>query len=138
MFYNLNWRSSLSPVHQNITYVRVSLVDVNDNRPEFSSSSYVSSVLLRDAEEGKLLLTLTAADRDVGNNSLITYRSVQPTVKSLTLPPYSSNSRHFKDIRALNPGEFLPFKRFLLELLSPRIDHLSVHEFVATESLSRC
>lgn len=109
MFYNLNWRSSLSPVHQNITYVRVSLVDVNDNRPEFSSSSYVSSVLLRDAEEGKLLLTLTAADRDVGNNSLITYRSVQPTVKSLTLPPYSSNSRHFKDIRALNPGEFLPF-----------------------------
>lgn len=73
-------------MHQNITYVRVSLVDVNDNRPEFSSSSYVSSVLLRDAEEGKLLLTLKAADRDVGNNSLITYRSVQLTVKSLTRP----------------------------------------------------
>lgn len=73
-------------MHQNITYVRVSLVDVNDNTPEFSSSSYVSSVLLRDAEEGKLLLTLKAADRDVGNNSLITYRSVQLTVKSLTRP----------------------------------------------------
>lgn len=72
-------------MHQNVTYVRVSLVDVNDNRPEFSSSSYVSSVLLRDAEEGKLLLTLTATDRDVGNNSLITYRSVQLTVKSLSL-----------------------------------------------------
>ncbi|XP_070771479.1 protocadherin Fat 4 [Enoplosus armatus] len=62
-----------SPQRENVTTIRVRLVDVNDNRPEFSSSSYVSSVLLKDAEEGKLLLTLSAADRDTGNNSLITY-----------------------------------------------------------------
>lgn len=64
-------------MHQNITTIRVRIIDVNDNRPEFSSSSYVSSILLKDAEKGKLLLTLSATDRDVGNNSLITYRSVQ-------------------------------------------------------------
>ncbi|KAL3066367.1 hypothetical protein OYC64_016342 [Pagothenia borchgrevinki] len=62
-----------SPQRENITTIRVSLVDVNDNRPEFSSSSFVSSVLLKDAEEGKLLLTLSASDRDQGNNSLIRY-----------------------------------------------------------------
>ncbi|KAM6941222.1 protocadherin Fat 4 [Lycodopsis pacificus] len=62
-----------SPQRENITSVRVSLIDVNDNRPEFSSSSYVGSILLKDAEEGKLLLTLSAADGDAGNNSLITY-----------------------------------------------------------------
>ncbi|XP_068583517.1 protocadherin Fat 4 [Cebidichthys violaceus] len=62
-----------SPQRENITSVTVSLVDVNDNRPEFSSSSYVSSILLKDAKEGKLLLTLSATDRDAGNNSLITY-----------------------------------------------------------------
>lgn len=52
------------------------LLDVNDNAPQFSSSSYASSVLLKDAEVGRLLLTLDAADRDAGNNSLITYRWV--------------------------------------------------------------
>ncbi|XP_074485330.1 protocadherin Fat 4 isoform X2 [Sebastes fasciatus] len=62
-----------SPQRENVTTIRVSLTDVNDNRPEFSSSRYVGSVLLKDAKEGKLLLTLSATDRDVGNNSLITY-----------------------------------------------------------------
>ncbi|TKS68735.1 Protocadherin Fat 4 FAT tumor suppressor -like protein 4 [Collichthys lucidus] len=62
-----------SPQRENITTIRVNLIDVNDNRPEFSSSSYVSSILLKDAEKGKLLLTLTATDRDEGKNALITY-----------------------------------------------------------------
>ncbi|XP_044045435.1 protocadherin Fat 4 [Siniperca chuatsi] len=62
-----------SPQRENVTTIRVRLLDINDNRPEFSSSSYVSSVLLKDAEKGKLLLTLSATDRDAGNNSLITY-----------------------------------------------------------------
>ncbi|KAM4594440.1 protocadherin Fat 4 [Fundulus diaphanus] len=62
-----------SPQRENITTIRVSLTDVNDNRPEFSSSIYERSILLKDAEEGKLLLTLSATDRDIGNNSLITY-----------------------------------------------------------------
>ncbi|XP_041642272.1 protocadherin Fat 4 [Cheilinus undulatus] len=61
------------PQRENVTTVRVSLLDVNDNTPEFSSSIYVSSILLKDAEEGKLLLTLSATDRDAGDNSLITY-----------------------------------------------------------------
>ena len=69
----------------------MSLIDVNDNRPEFGSSSYVSSILLKDAAEGKLLLTLSASDRDAGNNSLITYRSAADccytyTKRRLALP----------------------------------------------------
>lgn len=59
---------------QSLITLTVSLEDVNDNRPQFSSDSYVSNVLLKEAEEGKLLLTLKATDRDVGNNALITYR----------------------------------------------------------------
>ncbi|XP_070684047.1 protein dachsous, partial [Pempheris klunzingeri] len=62
-----------SPQRENVTAVRLSVGDVNDNTPEFSSASFVGSVLLKDAEEGKLLLTLTATDRDSGSNSLITY-----------------------------------------------------------------
>ncbi|XP_034740142.1 protocadherin Fat 4 [Etheostoma cragini] len=62
-----------TPPRENVTSVRVRLIDVNDHRPEFSSSSYVSSILLKDAAEGKLLLTLHARDGDAGDNSLITY-----------------------------------------------------------------
>lgn len=50
---------------------------MNDNKPEFSLSSYVSSLLLKDAEEGTVVLKLSATDPDSGNNSMITYRSVQ-------------------------------------------------------------
>ncbi|XP_036950739.1 cadherin-23-like isoform X6 [Acanthopagrus latus] len=62
-----------TPQRESFTTIRVSLTDVNDNKPEFSSSSYVSSILLKDAEKGKLLLTLEATDKDAGDNSLITY-----------------------------------------------------------------
>ncbi|XP_039469766.1 protocadherin Fat 4 [Oreochromis aureus] len=62
-----------NPPRENFTSIRVSLADLNDNKPVFSSSDYVSTILLKDAEEGKLLLTLSATDRDTGNNSLITY-----------------------------------------------------------------
>ncbi|KAK2817525.1 hypothetical protein Q5P01_025716 [Channa striata] len=61
------------PQRDNFTAVTVRLTDINDNRPEFSSSSYVSHVLQKDAEKGKLLLVLSATDRDAGNNSLVTY-----------------------------------------------------------------
>ncbi|XP_059189827.1 protocadherin Fat 4 [Centropristis striata] len=62
-----------SPQRENVTTIRVRLIDVNDNTPEFSSSSFVSSVLLKDAADGKLLLTLSATDKDAGNNSLLSY-----------------------------------------------------------------
>ncbi|XP_029987441.1 protein dachsous [Sphaeramia orbicularis] len=62
-----------TPQRENFTTVRVKVTDINDNRPEFSSNRYVSSVLLKDAEDGKLLLTLSATDKDAGNNSVITY-----------------------------------------------------------------
>ncbi|XP_068451673.1 protein dachsous-like [Clinocottus analis] len=61
------------PQRENVTAVTVSVEDVNDNTPEFSLSSYETSVLRKDAENGKLLLTLSAADGDAGNNSLIAY-----------------------------------------------------------------
>ncbi|KAM7419871.1 hypothetical protein PAMA_016804 [Pampus argenteus] len=74
-----------SPQRENITVVRVNVTDINDNTPEFRSSSYDSSILLKDAEEGKLLLTLAATDRDAGNNALITYSFVAGSSPYLAL-----------------------------------------------------
>ncbi|XDV15738.1 hypothetical protein PO909_015752 [Leuciscus waleckii] len=58
---------------QNITTVRVSITDVNDNAPVFSSDTYRKSILVKDAKVGDVLLTLSATDKDAGNNTVISY-----------------------------------------------------------------
>ncbi|XP_039541429.1 cadherin EGF LAG seven-pass G-type receptor 2-like [Pimephales promelas] len=61
------------PQRNNITKVRVSITDVNDNAPVFSSDTYSKSILVKDGKVGEVLLTLSATDKDAGNNSLISY-----------------------------------------------------------------
>ncbi|CAM4471676.1 unnamed protein product [Leuciscus chuanchicus] len=61
------------PQGNNITTVRVSITDVNDNAPVFSSETYSKSILVKDAKVGDVLLTLSATDKDAGNNALINY-----------------------------------------------------------------
>ncbi|XP_056103180.1 protein dachsous-like [Rhinichthys klamathensis goyatoka] len=61
------------PQGNNITTVRVSITDVNDNAPVFSSDTYSKSILVKDAKVGEVLLMLSATDKDAGNNALISY-----------------------------------------------------------------
>lgn len=54
--------------------MRVSITDVNDNAPVFSSDTYSKSVVVKDAKVGEVLLTLSATDKDAGSNAIISYR----------------------------------------------------------------
>ncbi|XP_052402336.1 protocadherin Fat 4 isoform X12 [Carassius gibelio] len=63
----------VSDADENITRVRVSITDVNDNAPVFSSDTYSRSILIKDAKVGKLLLTVSATDKDAGSNANISY-----------------------------------------------------------------
>ncbi|KAK1803047.1 hypothetical protein P4O66_021580, partial [Electrophorus voltai] len=62
------------PPRNNVTRMTVIVTDVNDNPPVFSQRSYSTRVLARDVKGGDLVLTVSATDRDAGNNSLINYR----------------------------------------------------------------
>ncbi|KAG5855648.1 hypothetical protein ANANG_G00051340 [Anguilla anguilla] len=62
-----------TPQRKNVTHITVTITDVNDNDPEFSQTTYSRDILVKDAKEGDLVLTLSATDKDVGNNSRITY-----------------------------------------------------------------
>ncbi|XP_061078971.1 protocadherin Fat 4-like [Conger conger] len=62
-----------SPQRKNITYITVTVTDVNDNAPEFSQGVYSRDILVKDAAVGDLVLTLSATDRDAGVNANITY-----------------------------------------------------------------
>ncbi|XP_026118591.1 protocadherin Fat 4-like [Carassius auratus] len=61
------------PPRNNITTVRVSITDVNDNAPVFSSDTYSRSILIKDAKVGEVLLTVSATHKDVGSNAIISY-----------------------------------------------------------------
>ncbi|KAF4118312.1 hypothetical protein G5714_000363 [Onychostoma macrolepis] len=61
------------PHRNNITTVRISITDVNDNAPVFSSDTYSRSILVKDAKVGELLLTVSATDKDDGSNAIISY-----------------------------------------------------------------
>ncbi|XP_076876271.1 protocadherin-16 [Brachyhypopomus gauderio] len=52
--------------------IEVTVLDVNDNSPKFSSSSYTIDVL-EDTVVGSLVLEVTARDADVGQNGQILY-----------------------------------------------------------------
>ncbi|GFO15617.1 protocadherin fat 4, partial [Plakobranchus ocellatus] len=52
--------------------VTINIIDLNDNTPVFSSSSYSGSVA-ESAATSTTVLTVVATDADIGNNSDITY-----------------------------------------------------------------
>ncbi|XP_010132124.1 PREDICTED: protocadherin Fat 4-like [Buceros rhinoceros silvestris] len=61
------------PQRQNFTYVSIQVLDVNDNPPRFTRAQYSASVRVATAKEGMSILSVSATDLDIGNNSLISY-----------------------------------------------------------------
>ncbi|KAM6407361.1 protocadherin Fat 4-like [Pluvialis apricaria] len=61
------------PQRQNFTYVSIQVLDVNDNPPQFTKAKYSANVHVATAKEGVSVLSVSATDLDVGNNSVISY-----------------------------------------------------------------
>ncbi|XP_009923550.2 protocadherin alpha-11-like [Haliaeetus albicilla] len=61
------------PQRQNFTYVSIQVLDVNDNPPQFTKAQYSASVRVATAKEGVPVLSVSATDPDIGNNSVISY-----------------------------------------------------------------
>lgn len=58
-----------------VAYVKVDLVDINDNRPAFYPVSYAVSLSTQSAP-GTSVVRVTAYDPDSGENGRITYKAV--------------------------------------------------------------
>ncbi|CAM5145461.1 unnamed protein product [Natator depressus] len=61
------------PQRQNFTYVTISVLDVNDNPPQFTKTQYSANIRVATEKEGVSVLSVSATDRDLANNSLISY-----------------------------------------------------------------
>lgn len=64
------------PLHASKTF-HLLVTDVNDNRPEFAVPEYWASVS-ETAEPGTSVLRVQAADKDEGDNAVLTYRVRDP------------------------------------------------------------
>ncbi|NWI23471.1 CELR3 protein, partial [Sula dactylatra] len=64
------------PQRQNFTYVSIQVLDVNDHPPQFTKAQYSASIRVATAKEGASVLSVSATDLDVGNNSVISYSLV--------------------------------------------------------------
>ena len=65
-------RDGGTPSLQSIATITITLVDINDNTPVFSDTSYVNS-LLENLPAGQSVFQLEATDIDLGSNSQIEY-----------------------------------------------------------------
>ena len=61
------------PRRQNFTYISIQVLDVNDNVPQFTKVHYAASIPVATAKEGAFVLSVSATDLDIGNNSVISY-----------------------------------------------------------------
>ena len=61
-----------SPKRTDRALIKLKILDCNDNRPEFTKSSY-KVVISEDSKIGTYIMRVEAADRDLGQNSIIRY-----------------------------------------------------------------
>ena len=66
-------RDSITPFNSAFVSVIISLVDVNDNAPQFNKSIYTVSVP-ENLTTGNAVLTVKATDNDLANNRQISYK----------------------------------------------------------------
>ncbi|XP_069624991.1 protocadherin Fat 4-like isoform X2 [Ranitomeya imitator] len=67
-----------SPPRKSFADAVIVIQDVNDNVPTFTKEDYSADLLLTKAKAGDKIMSVSATDLDIGNNSLISYRFVQP------------------------------------------------------------
>ena len=59
------------PLTETVT-VNITLLDINDNSPQFTESSF-SVIVSESLATGSRFLNITATDADIGDNALLTY-----------------------------------------------------------------
>ena len=76
-----------SPPQIGVTSVTITITDINDNAPKFSSNAYKFSIS-EDAGQSTVVGVVVAADQDAGNNSKLSY-SIQSGNESMSAAFYA-------------------------------------------------
>ncbi|XP_063269636.1 protocadherin beta-15-like [Prinia subflava] len=90
-----------SPPRSGTTQVHIIVLDVNDNAPAFTQKIYVGKVL-ENSPEGSVVVSVVAADEDIGVNGDITYEFSQAVSQTEHLFTIDSKSGEIKLTKPLD------------------------------------
>lgn len=82
------------------TTVYVQVLDANDNDPEFVEETFIFTVM-ENIEQGQRVGTISARDRDLGNNASLRY-SLLNTNGSFQIDPVTGNNRFLTGQKKIN------------------------------------
>ncbi|XP_053285151.1 protocadherin gamma-C3 [Pleuronectes platessa] len=97
--------------------LRVVVSDVNDNSPEFSTSRY-NFYVPENNPPGLSVFSLTASDRDEGDNALISYHIVRDGSKYNKVTSFLNINSENGDIMALKSFDFDTVKTFQFHVIA--------------------
>ncbi|XP_049897974.1 protocadherin alpha-3-like [Epinephelus moara] len=97
--------------------LRVVVSDVNDNSPEFSVSQYNFYVTENNAP-GVSVFSLSASDRDEGDNALISYHIIRDAAHSNKVTSFLNINPENGDILALKSFDFETVKTFQFQVVA--------------------
>ncbi|XP_066507454.1 protocadherin alpha-C2 [Hoplias malabaricus] len=102
------------PLTDNET-ISLEVLDVNDNAPEFSQSSYTIH-LKENNEPGALLCSLTAHDPDLNENQYLVYFIVEKEIANTSVSVLFSINPENGDLRALRTFDFEREREFIFHV----------------------
>ncbi|XP_074530790.1 protocadherin alpha-3-like [Halichoeres trimaculatus] len=119
--------------------ISVSVSDVNDNSPEFSSTPYVFYITENNSP-GASVFSVKASDRDEGENSLISYHIVREETKDNKVTAFLNINSETGDILALKSFDFETVKTFQFHVVasdsgSPQLSsNVTVNVFILDQN----
>ncbi|XP_066451831.1 protocadherin Fat 4-like [Eleutherodactylus coqui] len=67
-----------NPPRQSFADAVIVIEDINDNVPTFTKKEYSTELILKNVKAGDRIMSVSALDLDIGNNTQISYRFAQP------------------------------------------------------------
>uniref|UniRef100_A0A3B1IDY9 Protocadherin 1 gamma 30 n=1 Tax=Astyanax mexicanus TaxID=7994 RepID=A0A3B1IDY9_ASTMX len=102
-----------SPPLKTVKTINVTILDVNDNAPAFSQTSY--NVYIKENNvAGSSLFSITALDSDVNNNAILTYSVVDSKVNDIPASSYFYINSENGTIYSMSSFDYEKVKRLTL------------------------
>ncbi|XP_066572836.1 protocadherin gamma-C5 [Amia ocellicauda] len=117
----------------------VNILDVNDNPPRFSQSSY--TVYMNENEApGKILCSVSASDPDLGDNAKISYSILDTKVQDVSISSYIYINSDNGSIYSMHSLDYEKLKVFQIQVQArdhgspPLSSNVTVHVFILDQN----
>nr|XP_046175193.1 protocadherin gamma-C5-like isoform X38 [Oncorhynchus gorbuscha] len=128
-----------SPALTSIKIITVDILDVNDNPPVFSQSSYTVYVRENNAA-GSIMCSVSASDPDIGENAKISYSILDSKVQDVSVSSYIYINSDNGSIYSMHSFDYEKLKVFQIQVQakdhgSPSLSsNVTVHVFILDQN----